>query len=208
MLRSPVPPTPVELTGGKITPDVVEVPSRSFIAISGEGAPDSADFASSIGALYGIAYGLKTSRKKAGGDDFKVGAMVGVWRAEAGAHLAGHVPPRDAWRWTLQIDVPGDVTPETVHEIAAIAVTKKGGKLAGSPYAMRVDLVKEPARQFGRMLHVGPYSAEPESFETIGTMLKSQGLRREPWHIEVYLSDPGRVAPEKLKTVLLAPVVV
>jgi len=206
MARSSDSPTPVELTGGKSAPDVVEVPSRSFIAISGEGAPDSNDFAASIGALYGISYGLKFSRKKAGTDDFKVGALVGIWRAQVGTHPVGQPPPRDAWRWTLELDVPDDVTPESVQDIITAAVTKKGGKLADSPYARRVELVKEPARRFGRMLHVGPYSTEPASFETMGAMLKSQGLRREPWHVEVYLSDPGRVAPDKLKTVLLAPI--
>jgi hypothetical protein len=207
MLRSPDSPTPVELTDAKATPDVIEVPSRSFIAISGEGAPESADFAASIGALYGIAYGLKFSRKKTGGNDFKVGALVGVWRAEARAHPAGQQPPRDAWRWTLQLDMPPDVTDKDVQDTVSAAVAKKGGKLEGSPYVRRVTLVRQKARRYGRILHVGPYSDEPASFATIESLLESQGLKREPWHVEVYLSDPGRVAPEKLKTVLLAPVI-
>ncbi len=206
MAASPDSPTPVELTGARRTADVVEVPPRVYLAISGAGAPDSPAFAQSIGALYGIAYGLKFGRKKADGRDFKVGALVGIWRIEGAAHSEGHTAPRDSWRWVLQLDVPADVTMEEVQDTIHAAVTKKGGKLQGSPYAGRIEVVRETARRYGRLLHIGPYSEEPASFRTIETLLASQGLQREPWHVEVYLSDPGRTAPDKLKTVLLAPV--
>jgi len=149
---------------------------------------------------------LKFSRKKTVGKDFKVGALVGVWRADVRAHLAGQVPPGDSWRWTLQLDVPPDVTDTDVQDTVSAAVAKKGGKLEGSPFPSRVTLVRETARRYGRILHVGPYSDEPTSFNTIESLLKSLGLEREPWHVEVYLSDPGRTAPDKLRTALLAPV--
>ena len=197
---------PRELTTAAKQPDVVKMPGRLVLALSGEGSPQSAGFAASIGAVYGVAYGLKFRRKKATGDDFKVGPLVGIWRAEGEYLSTGQVPPQDAWRWTVQIDVPPGVTQEDLEETVKAAVTKRGGKLEGSAYAQRVALAKEPSRRFGRILHVGPYSDEPASIAAIGATLESQGLRREPWHVEVYLSDPGRSAPEKLKTVLLVPV--
>jgi hypothetical protein len=201
----PVTAAPAELISATKDADIVAVPARLVLALSGEGSPHSDEFASSIAALYGIAYGLKFRRKKATGDDFKVGPLVGIWRAADEYLTAGGVPPQDAWRWTLQIDVPRDVTPADLEATVKEAIAKRGGKLEGSTIAPHISLVEEPPRRFGRILHVGSYADEPASFEAIGAVLQAQGLSREPWHVEVYISDPGRVAPEKLKTVLLAP---
>jgi len=197
---------PRELIAATRKADIATVPARLVLALSGEGSPHSPEFSASIGALYGVAYGLKFRRKEATGHDFKVGPLVGIWEATGGHVGAGQVPAEDTWRWTVQLDVPCDVTREDVAETIKTAVAKRGGKLEGSAYAQRVALVEVPARRFGRMLHVGPYADEPASFEAIGAALAAAGLSREPWHVEVYVSDPGRVAPEKLKTVLLAPV--
>jgi hypothetical protein len=205
MAATPVSPAPEELTRAQVRPDIVEMPGRTFLALSGSGGPDSTEFAASIGALYGVAYGVKFGRKSAGAD-FKVGPLVGVWSAEGAGLAAGGRPSRDAWRWTLQLDVPADVTAAQVEQVAEMAVSKKGGKLEGSPHALQVRLVSEPPRRYARILHVGPYADEPRSFAVMQQMLDSEGLAREPWHIEVYMSDPGRTAPDKLKTVLLAPV--
>jgi len=197
---------PQELFAATKKPDIVTVPARLVLALSGEGSPHSAEFTASIGALYGVAYGLKFRRKQATGLDFKVGPLVGIWQAAGVQVGAGQVPAEDTWRWTVQLDVPGDVTREDVEETIRTAVAKRGGKLEGSAYAPRVALVEVPARRYGRILHVGPYADEPASFEAIAAALASEGLSREPWHVEVYMSDPGRVAPDKLRTVLLAPV--
>jgi len=205
MSSGPVSPTPGELTGATLNPDLVEVPPRVHLSLSGAGAPDSVEFGFCVGALYGVAYGLKFGRKKATGKDFKVGPLVGIWWAEGHDLAGGIVPPRDSWRWTVQLDVPPDVLAKDADGIIEAAVTKKGGKLEGSPHARRILLARDSARRFGRILHVGPYADEPRSFNAIGSLLASQGMIREPWHVEVYLSDPERTAPEKLKTVLLAP---
>ena len=203
----PVSPTPGELTGARTSPDVVEVAPRTCVAISGEKGPETEEFAASVGALYRIAYGLKFARKKAAGGDFKVGALVGIWWAEGHDLTTGQVPARDTWRWQVQIDVPPGITPEEITEVADAAVSKKGGKLEGSPYARKVLLTHEPARRYGRILHVGPFEDEAQSFDKIEALIDSEGLEREMWHVEVYLSDPQRTAPEKLRTVLLSPIV-
>lgn len=204
MSSAPVSSTPSELTKGTSKPDVVEMPARTFLALSGAGGPDNPEFTAAIGALYGIAYAVKFARKNAGGD-FKVGPLVGVWSAKGIDVTAGEVPSRQAWRWTVQLDVPSDVTAAQIEQVVAMAVSKKGGRLEGSPHAQQVILMSEPSCRFARILHVGPYTDEPRSFAAIQSMLDSQGLTREPWHAEVYLSDPGRTAQDKLKTVLLAP---
>ncbi|MBN1856501.1 MAG: GyrI-like domain-containing protein [Dehalococcoidia bacterium] len=198
---------PGELTGGKLKADIVEVPPRLFLSLSGAGAPDRAEFASSIGALYGIAYGLKFSRKRTTAEDFKVGPLVGIWWAEGDTLPVDRPPDRDAWRWTVQLDMPPDVMETDVAEMVTVAIGKKGGKLEGSVHASNVVLARSSAQRFARILHVGPFSDEMRSFNTIGALLESEALQGDRWHIEVYLSDPQRTAPEKLKTVLLTPIV-
>ena len=90
--------------------------------------------------------------------------------------------------------------------VVRAAVAKKGGKLEASAEALRVALERIPAARAGRILHVGPYATEPASFARMGEALAAAGLCRAHPHVEVYLSDPRRAKPEKLKTVLLGDV--
>lgn len=198
MVRAPVPAVLLEAT---TTPDIVEVPARSAVAIDGAGPPDEPDFERAVAALYGVAYGLKFARK-ASGRDFKVGPLEGRWWAE-GAPEGVLQAPRDTWRWRMRIALPDDVVEAEVATVVGAAVAKKGGKLEASPEALRVALERIPGARVGRILHVGPYSTEPASFARMGEALAAAGLRRAHPHVEVYLSDPRRSKPEKLRTVLL-----
>ena len=189
----------------KAKPDLVEVPARSVLAIEGAGPPDDPGFAAAIGALYGIAYTLKFARKKAGLGDDKVGVLEGEWWSK-GRDPSVLAAPRGSWRWRLQIAVPEGVKKADVRSSIQAATTKKGGKLEASREAERIGLVKKARQRFARILHVGPYAEEPRSIAQIEALLENEGLSREAWHVEVYLSDPNRTAPEKLKTVLLVPV--
>lgn len=220
--------TPPELIKAKREPEIIEVPTRVVMALDGAGAPESPEFSAAVSALYGIAYTLRSARKKAGKGVFKVGSLEGVWGAEpnsgssaagvgeaglgpdagdVGPSLsAGVLPPRHQWRWQLQMGVPPDTTPEELAAAVATATTKRGGKLEDNEEARRIRLLKTAPAHFVRVLHIGPYATESESFTKIERFLTANGLKREPWHIEVYISDPNRTAPEKLKTILLAKV--
>jgi len=198
--------TPDALTKGKRKPDLVDVPARAVLSIDGAGAPSDPLFAASIGALYGVAYTIRFTRKAEGRSVFKVGPLEGEWRVKGHNPSAGGLPPANEWRWCLRMGVPDDVTQGHVSAAVAAVTTKPGGKLEGSAEARRIELMKLEGARYARILHVGSYASEPESFAKIGALLDEEGLKREPWHIEVYLSDPGRTAPEKLKTVLLAKV--
>jgi hypothetical protein len=203
MSEKPFLPTPEALLKGREQPDLVDVPSRLVLALDGTGGPEQSVFSAAIAALYGISYTLRFGRKKAGHPVFKVGVLEGEWRVAGEDSSIHEIPSRDAWRWRLQICVPHDVTEEELRVAVETATTKRGGKLEGSEQAQRIELLGiEPAR-FARVLHVGPYSTELESFAKIDQFLAKEGLGREPWHVEVYLSDPSRTAPEKLKTGLL-----
>ena len=56
------------------------------------------------------------------------------------------------------------------------------------------------------MLHMGPYGKEAESIEKMRAAAGETGFEFHDVHREIYLSDPRRVAPEKLKTILRIPV--
>jgi hypothetical protein len=109
--------------------------------------------------------------------DFKVAPLEGRWS--------------EGWAWQLRMAVPGNVTEAEV----AAAVRKKG--------ADGVRLVRVPEQLAGRALHVGPYRDEERTFAQIHAAIAATGLQPARSHLEIYLGDPRRVAPARLKTVLL-----
>lgn len=194
-------PMPEVLLAATPTPEVVAVPARTALALDGAGPPDGPAFPRAIGALYGAAYGLKFARK-ARGADFKIGPLEGLWWAEG---MEGTLQaPREAWRWRLRIAVPRDVSETELSAVVEAATTRKGGRLEGSEEARRVALERIPTARVARILHVGPYADEPASFARVDQAIREAGLRRARPHVEIYLSDPRRTRPEKLRTILLA----
>lgn len=194
-------PMPELLYAATESADVVTVPSRATLSIEGAGGPHQEPFGRAIGALYGVAYTLKFSRKPSGGD-FRIGPLEGRWWAEGAASRAT-LPPIEQWRWRLRIAVPDGVDEHELADVIQAATMKKGGKLEGSAEARRVALERIPAQAMGRVLHVGPYADEPRSFAKIEAAIAAAGRRAGLPHLEVYLSDPRRTKPAKLKTVLL-----
>jgi hypothetical protein len=195
-------PMPAVLYNGTARPEAVTVPARTVLALDGQGAPEGQRFQHSVGAIYGIAYTLKFARKKSGRKDFKVGPLEARWWTDEPARRFMDTP-RDAWRWQLRIAMPKDATPAEVSRAVAQATHKKGGKLEGNAEAQQVALAVLPAERCGRVLHVGPYSREGESFAKIIEVVQDAGLAPRNSHLEVYLSDPRRTSPERLKTELL-----
>ena len=195
-------PTPREIATASDKPDIVQLPKRRCLAIDGAGSPGDEGFQQAIAAMYGITYALKFARKKAGKHDFKLGPLEGHWAADVPPGTTGR-PPESTWRWRLRIGIPVDVTHDELERIKREVVIKKHGKLVGSPTVGHVFVETIPAERVGRVLHVGPYASEPESFARIDAVLTDAGLKPAPTHMEVYLNDPRRARPAALRTVLL-----
>ena len=203
---TPLPlPMPPALWKATTTPEVVAVPARTVLALDGQGAPEGQAFQESIGAIYGVAYTLKFARKKARGGDFKIGPLEARWWTEKPGRNVWDTP-RQTWRWQLRMAIPRDVRAAELARTIEDATHKKGGKLEGSPEAARLVLAQLPTARLGKVLHVGPYATEGESFARIAAAVKDAGLVARNAHVEVYLSDPRRTKAEKLKTVLLVEV--
>lgn len=182
---------------GSREPTLVDVKPGRYLVVEGTGDPNGEEFRRKAGALYGAAYAIKFARKKAG-QDFKAGALEGLWWANGdGAPFSA---PRADWRWKLLLRVPQFVTAADVRRAAGELRAK------GRPVA---EVCVETLRE-GRCvqaLHVGPYGDEPHTLARLDEFARQRGLRYRGAHHEIYLSDPRRVPASKIRTILRHPVV-
>jgi len=175
-------------------PALVEAGVAKYLAVDGVGAPEGERFQQAVGALYQVAYTTKMAKKFAG-QDYKVCHLEGLWWG------LERMAPRDEWRWKLLIRVPDFISARDLKETAA--KLKEKGK--GDP-AVGVALETLKEGRCVQVLHTGPYSTEPATIARMEAFAKSKGLVFVGPHHEIYLSDPRRVAPEKLRTILRMPV--
>ncbi len=177
-------------------PAIVNVKTGKYLAISGEGRPGDETFSAQIGALYGLAYTIKFTRKQEGRGDFKVPPLEGIYPALDGA---GEQTMHMSWK--LLIRMPPDTTASELK--SAVAAIRKKGKTG--PFDS-VALEKLAEGKCVQALHIGPYNTECETVERMREFAAKQGLAVSGEHHEIYISDPTRVAAEKLKTILRYPV--
>jgi hypothetical protein len=180
-------------------PALVEVKPATYLAISGQGAPGGERFTASIGALYGVAFTIKMTRKFAGKQDYAVCKLEGQWWSEPGKDLAKL--PLDQWLWNLLIRSPDFINEEDLRQ--AVAVLLKRGKGEDVKQVRLETLAEGPCVQ---MLHVGPYDKECETIQVMKAFAEKRQLQFSGKHHEIYLSDPRRVPPDRLKTILRQPV--
>jgi hypothetical protein len=187
-------------TASADTPTIVDVPELPFLMIDGHGDPNlSAAYREGMAALFAVSYALKFALKRASGVDHAVMPPEGLWWVEPPARFS--LDDKASWSWTVMLGQPEPVTPELVAEAAAAAAKKKPLPAAGR---LRLERFREgPAAQ---ILHVGPYEDEPPTVERLDAFIVAEGYERTGKHHEIYLTDPSRTAPEKLKTLIRHPI--
>lgn len=180
---------------------LVEVPELPFIMIDGEGDPNtSRSYEEAVAALYAVAYTLKFTSRRELGRDFVVAPLEGLWSADDPAVFVARV--KSEWRWTMMIAQPGWVTEAMVAEAVGQAAARKG-----LPAAERVRFERYAEGLSAQTLHVGPYDDEGPVLERLHReFMPAHGLTFNGPHHEIYLSDPRRTAPARLRTVLRQPV--
>lgn len=183
------------------SPQIVDTASAVYLAIEGRGEPGGEAFTAAVGALYGVAFTVKMTRKFAGGGDYGVSKLEAQWWSPASRGAFGAKGDRRQWCWKLMIRTPEFVTKEEVRR--AIALLKKRGKGAE---AGRVGLETLAEGRCVQALHVGPYDEEAATVARMKSFAESRKLRFDGRHHEIYLSDPRRVPPARLKTILRHPV--
>lgn len=185
----------------RATPEIVNVPVLDFVAVDGEGDPEtSADFAAAIEALYGISYTLKfTLRARPGGADYAVMPLEALWWSDDMS--AFRRDDRKRWKWTAMIAQPPELTAEDMREAASQLLTRKPdltavGRLRWLPFTEGLS---------AQLLHVGPYNAEQANIERLHDFIAGQGGELSGKHHEIYLSDARRTAPDRLRTIVRQP---
>jgi hypothetical protein len=180
-------------------PQMVEVPTSNFLMVDGKGDPNtSKEFQEAIGALYPLAYGVKFALKKTG-VDFRVMPLEALWWADRKQDFLHE--NRSKWRWTAMIMQPDPVSLELVEKVRAEAMRKKP-----SPALAKVRFEAFREGRCAQVMHIGPYSAEKPTIERLHAFVAAEGCTLTGKHHEIYLGDPRRAAPEKLRTIVRQPV--
>lgn len=178
---------------------MVEVPQLNFLMVDGKGDPNTAEeYRSAVQWLYTVSYGLKFA-SKAAGRDYGVGPLEGLWWAEDMTSFSSG--NKDDWFWTAMIMQPDWIDQPAVD--AALGTAR--AKLGDMPASLRLEPFAEGLSV--QTMHIGPYSAEgPTIAKLHAEFLPANELTENGHHHEIYLSDPRRAAPEKLRTIIRQPV--
>ena len=180
--------------------EFVDVPAMKFLMIDGQGNPNSSKaFADAGEALYALSYHLKFSFRKGPMQvDYGVMPLEGLWWSD---DMEKFSPERkDEWKWTVMIMQPEFITKEMVN--ASREAVEKKKDLPGLT-KIRFESFKEG--KAAQTLHVGPFSEEGPTIESVHSYIEENGLQRRGKHHEIYLSDIRRAAPEKWRTVVRQP---
>lgn len=193
----------------KEMPSIVEVPSMQYAAVRGHGDPNEpeGEYGRAVAVLYGISYTIKMSykgsRKVDGFFEYVVPPLEGFWWMEGGAPGVDY-RNKSGFNWISIIRVPEFVTEEVFAWAKEEAQRKKGIDTS------LAELITVSEGLCVQCLHIGSYNEEPATVAKMDRYLLEQGyendisdLRR---HHEIYLSDPRKVSPERMKTVIRHPV--
>ncbi|TDB78144.1 GyrI-like domain-containing protein [Micromonospora sp. KC723] len=180
---------------------LVDVPVLPFLMVDGEGDPNTAEsYQDAVTALYAVSYTLKFASKQRLGRDYVVAPLEGLWSADDPTVFLTRA--KGEWRWTMMITQPDWITADMVDEAVRLAATKKHlpavDKIRFGQYAEGLSV---------QVLHVGPYDDEGPVLERLHhEFMPANGLTFNGPHHEIYLSDPRRSEPAKLRTILRQPV--
>jgi hypothetical protein len=185
--------------------EVVDVPSFKFVMVDGAIQPGetlatSQEFQDAIGALYGASFTLKFMSKlqKHNPIDYAVMALEGLWWTDLGEF---NFDEQEPWKWTLMIMQPDHIT-ETMYREALQKLREKKENPALS--RLRFETFHEGLCI--QIMHIGPYSEEPQTIERMIAFAQENGYTFRGKHHEIYMGDPRRAKPEKLKTILRHPI--
>lgn len=182
-------------------PGRITVPEIAFIMVDGAGAPESPCYQNAVGVLYALSFGIKMQKMKdrppEGYFEYVVPPLEGLWW--------GVSDNRDDWQWTSMIRQPEFVTTELYEAVLLESREKKPELDFETVRFQRFD-----EGDCVQIMHIGPYADEGRSFDELAAFMEAECLARRPgWeqkHHEIYLSDPRRAKPERLKTVLRMPI--
>lgn len=184
-------------------PVLIEFGELPYLSITGKGAPEGPAFAAATEALYTVAYAVKAICK---GEhrDFAVAKLEGLWWVESKTESMQEAirVPREEWHWKLLIRMPDFVSGEMADTARENAARKK--KALEPIRRVAFETIREGLCV--QVMHVGPYSTEPETLARLAAFMDERRLVSNGLHHEIYLSDPRKANPETMRTILRHPV--
>ena len=191
-----------ELAGRPGVVRFLEVRPVRAVMVDGDGQPGETTFGARMPGLYTAAHSLRFALKRRGVER-RVGMLEGLyWTADGTTDLDAILgPDRGTWRWTLFIALPEEATGGELSDALAKGRAKVAPEVAVD---LRIETLAEAA--VAQVLHVGPYAEERPTIERLHAAITAAGLRPRGRHHELYLGDPSRAAPAKLRTLVRQPV--
>ncbi len=184
------------------TPVVVNVPAMNYIMIDGHGDPNtSQDYIDAVQALYPVAYTIKFMCKKELQKDFGVMPLEGLWWTEDMRDF--NTQDKSNWLWTVMIMQPDVVTKDIYDQSIKQVAGKKNPKALD-----KVRFESYDEQRAAQVMYIGPYADEGPTIHNLHGFIKEQGGKLEETnkhHHEIYLGDPRRTDPAKLKTIIRQP---
>ncbi len=173
-------------------PKMVNIEPLNYLSVKGKSSPEDQKFTSAIEELYAMAYTIKFNCK-VHDLDFVVPKMEGFWWVEG--DLTFDQTPREEWCWKIVMRMP-DFVGDVEYSLACESLRAKNKAHA------RVQIEEIHEGLSAQILHVGSYEEEAATLEKLYTYIEQEGFKINGHHHEIYLSDPLKTAPHKLKTIL------
>ena len=192
----------------KNKPEIVNIPSINYLAVRGSGDTndETGDYKKALESLYAVAYTLrmsyKTDYKINGFYEYIVPPLEGFWWQDGtdGVNYAD----KTSFNWISVIRLPDFISGKDIEWAVRTATKKKKTDCS------QVKFLTVNEGLCVQIMHIGPYDNEPVTVKLMDDYLAQNGyendLNSERMHHEIYLSDPRKCLPEKMKTVIRHPV--
>ena len=180
---------------------ILEVPKLKYLMIKGNGNPNtSKEYEDAVQALFSVSYGIKFMIKKSELKiDYGVMPLEGLWWTEDMKDFS--TDNKDIWQWYAMIMQPDVVTEDYVKKVSEeIAKKKQLNSLSKLEYKEYEEGI------VAQIMHIGPYADEAPTIERLHSFINEKGYKLKGLHHEIYLSDPRKCAPEKMKTIIRQPI--
>ena len=197
-----------DLYSPKNEPMEINIPEITFVAIEGKGNPNDKDgeYQKALEIIYGIQYTIKMSKKgnyiPNGYFDYVVPPLEGLWWSNKDEIFP--IKDKSKFCWISMIRLPEYVTKD-VFEWACIEVNKK--KKINTEKAKYLKIKEGLCVQ---MMHIGSYDDEPKTIKIMEEYIVKNNfindISSKRRHHEIYLSDPRKAKPSKMKTILRIPI--
>lgn len=179
--------------------EFVDVPEMNFLKIDGLGAPGAQVYQEAVEALFQLSYTIKFMIKK--GElaiDYGVMPLQGHWWVDDMTKF--DVDKKDEWKWTMMIMQPELVTASIVEEAREQLKQKKN-----PPALSKIKFEPFKEGKAAQIMHIGPFSEEGPTIEKLHQAIFDKGFELTGKHLEIYLTDIRRAAPENWKTIIRQP---